>query len=165
MSDAVPIQNRPVQPPVQQPRVQTPGEPPVNQPAALPPISGGNPEHGPISTTSGAVPETPQGSGNDVIKHAPVEVAIPTEVKEVGVTHGSDTEPKLTEEIKKAGVTVSTAVNVPSPKKNTLPKIPLPMTYEEAVIKKKQSKMKDAVKWLAAKIIYQWRKVDPELYK
>ncbi len=155
MSDAVVSnQNRPVQPPVAS--AQPPA--PVSRPVAAPPISGGNPEHGPVSTTSAAVPETPV-AGNDVIKHVPVEVAIPTEVKAAGVMPGSDIEPKLTEEIKKAGVTVSTDAPV-------IPAMAPPtMTYDEAVIKKKQSKMKDAVKWLAAKIIYQWRKIDPELYK
>ncbi len=43
--------------------------------------------------------------------------------------------------------------------------IHLPMTYEQALKKKKTTRFWDSMHWLAASIMYQWTKYDPDIVK
>jgi hypothetical protein len=41
----------------------------------------------------------------------------------------------------------------------------LPLPYEEAVAKEKAFRPQDAGKWIAAKVHYYWKKINPIVYK
>lgn len=92
------------------------------------------------------------------------EVKVPPEVKEAGVEKQSDAgELKLDKQVEQAGVTLA--------KENTLVStepsgsVQLPMTYMQAVQKKKKSGLWNSVTWLAGEIAYQWKKLKPDVYE
>lgn len=134
--------------------------PTVNPPIAPPSISGGR-EQEPLGRTM-----NPNGEASntvvDGITAAPTEVPLSPELKTIGVEQGSDNEPLLTDEIKKAGVTAS--VQTDPVVAATTTTLPLPKTFEQAKEDFKRSKFKDGLKWLAALIMYQWRRINPVKY-
>jgi len=114
-------------------------------------------EHAPVANIKAV--EQPQ----ELIKESVGEVSIPVELEHF-VEHAPNTEkPVVSQAAQEAGVTVSQAYAPVSatPENNNL----YPMTYEEAVLKKKASKMGEAIKWFSALVIYQWKKLNPNTGK
>jgi hypothetical protein len=90
------------------------------------------------------------------------EISIPQELVDI-VKKGHDVEVPLSPDVQQLGVT---SANAAVPVKPMLPEnINIPMSYEEATLKKKSSKISDALKWFADLVIYQWKKLKPDLYK
>ncbi len=123
-------------------------------------------EQAPISVTASI--EKPQAIAQPTrseITTVPQEIKIPEALKDIGIEQGTDRELKLSPDVKKAGVALSKD-STPVP---TVPSgaVTLPMQYTQAVViqKNKKIKIKDAMKWLAAKIAFFWRREDPVLYK
>lgn len=117
-------------------------------------------------------PSTEQGSGNAVpqeiqqsmeaIRPSVPEVEVPQELTNY-IQKSPTQNPILPRELQNYGV------------RHTIPQVAvpendegigqLPLLYEEAVAKEKAFQLKDSMKWLAAKVHYYWKKVNPEVYK
>ena len=157
------------------------GSAPVQQPK--PQMISGHPEQGPIQTVA---PEAPQGN-EEVVQPAKQEnsaqtapqaapelqqVEIQSSIPEVkveqsveGVVEKSPNmeNPELPEVVKQAGVTFS-GPGIPV-EENVFAVQTMPVTYEQAVAEEKATKIKDSKHWLMAKIIYIWRKLNPNIGK
>ncbi len=70
--------------------------------------------------------------------------------------------PKLSEEIKNAGVTHSGLGIIDVSQANFAP-AKIPVTYERAVVEEKQTQLHDSKHWLMGKIMYIWRKLNPKI--
>ncbi len=92
------------------------------------------------------------------------EVMIPQELKNI-VEHGPDgRELKLEKEIQKV-TAVTPAVDSTPIIKTPTGTIHLPMNYPQALQKLKNTEFLDSTHWLAAMIMYQWCKYDPDAVK
>jgi hypothetical protein len=112
-------------------------------------------------STSPSQPAT-EGQKIEVQPTVP-EVAIEKNIEHV-VEKSPDTEkPQLSQAVKAAGVTLS-GPGIPVDE-NVFGVKSLPMTYEEALVQDKQTKMKDSKHWLAELVMYVWRKLDPTIGK
>jgi hypothetical protein len=116
-----------------------------------------NIEHSPVSNDK-IIEHQPE-----FIKESVGEVSIPAELEHIVELTQDYEKPIVPREAQEAGVTVSQAyAPVPTtPTNNNL----FPMTYEEAILKKKTSKMGEAIKWFAAEVMYQWKKLNPNTGK
>jgi hypothetical protein len=69
----------------------------------------------------------------------------------------------LSPEVIRSGVMhASEAVPVPQ---NSFGISSLPMSYPDSVEMQKKTKLHEAIRWLSGRIAYQWRKINPSLYK
>ena len=175
-----------VQPVTQTPPVVTPPSSLadlVNKPVTSQQQISGNPEQGPIQSSSvaentvaddevvqPAKQEVTNKPAQQTLEAQQVEVqpTVPEIAVEKSVEHvvekSVDTEkPKLTAAVKAAGVTLS-GPGIPVDE-NAFGVKSLPMTYEEAVIQDKQTRMNDSKHWLAELVMYVWHKIDPTIGK
>lgn len=93
----------------------------------------------------------------------PVEVERSAELQHAGVSEGSDTQLKISQELQEAGVTQAkeeTPINI-----DDAAAADLPMGYTQAKQTRKQESIRSALKWFAAQVVYQWRRLNPELPK
>jgi len=118
-------------------------------------VSGGGKEGSPMVTA----PTPPQ----EIAKPTHPEVVVPQELSGV-VEKSPDTErPQIDQQAADAGVAAAKeSTFLPA---SATGSIKLPMTYEEALLKKKNAKFQDGVKWFAAYVAYQWKKINPNLEK
>lgn len=172
-----------VQPPETSLRDLASGTPPAQQPPKQQMISG-HPEQGPIQAapaveapqdTEEVVQPAKQENSAQAAPQASVEVQqveIQPSVPEVQVEQSveavveksPDTEkPDLPDAVKQAGVTFS-GPGIPV-EENAFAIKTMPVSYEEAVKEEKATKIKDSKHWLMAKIIYIWRKINPDIGK
>lgn len=140
--------------------------PPVASPQAgrfvEPPAISGNREHGPISTAKSEFAK-PVEVQSEIAPSTPPEIMIPQELKN-RVEKGPDAhQPKIEKETRLAGMELAKE----STPVITTPTgiIHLPLTYTQALQKKKESRLIDSIHWLAALVMYQWRKYDPDNIK
>jgi hypothetical protein len=147
------------------------------QPATAPPVNQQDPsqntqvnpstvptgkEHEPQAITHGEAQNQQEPTPQITSSEHP-EVNIPGEVKNV-VEHGPDAkEPVIPKQI------TQSQSNPPQPPGHTITTpsgvISLPMTYAQAMQTKKTTGSSDSLHWLAALIMYQWRKHDPDAAK
>ena len=78
---------------------------------------------------------------------------IPEDLLEHAVEKGSDAQELKIKEDEPAVITTPTG------------NICLPLTYEQALKKKNTTNFGDSVHWLAASIMYQWMKYDPDIVR
>ena len=91
------------------------------------------------------------------------EVAISQELAHMVEATPQAENPFLPPELQKRGIMAAgNAVPVPT---NTFGIKALPMQYQDAVVKEKTLKLQESMKWLAGKIHYYWRKLNPKVYK
>ncbi len=155
----------------------------TNKPNEAGQISGSK-EHGPIHTGSrteispqeeqdAIMPsqqETAGKSGSSVkeeqsieIKASVPEIAVEKSLEAV-VEKSVDTEkPKITEELKKVGITHS-GPGIPI-ETNKFSVTTMPMQYEEAKAMDKATSIRESKHWLAELVMYVWRKIDPMIEK
>lgn len=126
------------------------------QPASI----SGNREHAPISTAKSELAK-PVEAQPEIAPSAPAEVMIPQELKNT-IEKGPDAQkPKIGKDMpgvklaKESTPVITTPTGI----------IHLPMTYTQALQKEKTSRLKDSIHWLAAFIMFQWRKYDPDSVK
>ncbi len=180
--------DQPVSPTQQSPSVQLP------QPVQTPPktqvtISSGNKEGQP----SMMVAESPDGDEEDEVKSAPQETktqvvgqqggGIEEEVAEIRpsvpeisaspevekvIEKSSDQEkPEIPKVLQDAGVTHS-GPGIPvdvDVKQNSFGVKKLPITYQQAAVEEKVTKLHDSKHWLMGTVMYIWRKLHPKLGK
>jgi hypothetical protein len=111
--------------------------------------------------TTQTVPQEVQPT-MEVIRPSAPEIAVPQELTNY-VQKAPTQNPFLAPELQNYGV------------RHTIPQVAvpqneegikqLPLIYEEAVAKEKAFQFKDSMKWLAAKVHFYWKKVNPEVYK
>lgn len=127
-----------------------------------PPSVSGHREHGPIGTAKSEF-TNPIEQQPEIAPSTPPEIMIPPELKNT-VEKGPDAEElKIDKDMRLAGVKLakeSTPV-ITTPTDT----IHLPMTYIQALQKKKKTPFWDGVHWLAALIMYQWYKYSPGNFK
>lgn len=71
-------------------------------------------------------------------------------------------EPVLTQELKDAGVTHS-GLGVIDASSATFAPAKIPVSYDTAVVEEKQTQLHDSKHWLMGKIMYLWRKINPNV--
>lgn len=145
------------QQPPQQPAAQ-PQQPVAVTPAIISPV---NREHGPVSTATTSV-EQPELDiiNEEVLRSSHPEVKVPQELEHI-VEKGEDASlDEADKRLEELGVQLSS--DSTSSSLNSPANIQLPMTYDQALVKQKRSKVKDSIAWLAALIMYQWKKINPK---
>ena len=110
-----------------------------------------------------AVPQEMAQQSVEQIQPAVPEVEVPKEISHLVQKSPVLNNPFLPPELQNAGV------------KHTIPQVAvpqnefgikeLPLPDEEAKAKAKAFRSQDSMKWLAAKVHYYWRKINPEVYK
>jgi hypothetical protein len=105
----------------------------------------------------------------DVEPSAP-EVSASAESAEVErvVEKTPDVEPKITPELKKVGVTHSGPGIIPDEIKvseNNFGIKKLPVSFEQAALEEKKTKLHDSKHWFSAMMMYIWRRLNPQLGK
>jgi len=120
-----------------------------------------------VSVTSGGKEGAPMVTApvvpQETVSASLPEVVIPQEVQPIVEKSPETDKPEVDNAAEQAGVSLAKE-SAPIPASATA-SIKLPMTYEEAILKKKNSKFRQSIKWLAAVIEYQWKKLNPNLYK
>ena len=110
-----------------------------------------------------SVPQEVAQQSMEVIQPAVPEVVVPKEIGHLVQKAPITNNPFLPPELQNMGVR-HTIPQVVVPQ-NTLGIKELPLPYEEAIAKEKAFRPQDAGKWLAAKVHYYWRKINPVVYK
>jgi hypothetical protein len=110
-----------------------------------------------------SIPQEVAQQPMDVIQPAVPEVVVPKEIGHLVQKAPIANNPFLPPELQNMGVK-HTIPQVVVPQ-NSLGIKELPLPYEEAIAKEKAFRPQDAGKWLAAKVHYYWRKINPVAYK
>lgn len=93
----------------------------------------------------------------------PVEVERGTEVQNAGVTEGTDTQIKLSQELQDAGVAHAKAETPVAVQDDD--DADLPMPYAQAVEARRTNPIHRSLKWFASEVLYQYRRLKPDLPK
>ena len=133
------------------------------RPVEPPPISG-HKELGPVIAKTSELTNPIDNSKTEIMPVHPPEVKIPSELQETVVPGPDSNLLKLEEEIQKSGEVSLAKESTPV---ITTPTgiIQMPMTYKEAQQKEKNTRIWDSIHWIAAIVMYQWNKYDPDLVK
>lgn len=136
---------------------------PVNDNFSNPASVPGSIEHEPVSIKSPDLnqPDIELQPEASVSKSA--EVNIPNELKNIVEHSPVVNNPKISPDLKNAGVSVSNdsvlVITTPTGR------IKLPMTYIQAKQKNKETRFDDSMHWLSAMVMYQWSKHDHDVAK
>ncbi len=154
------VQNQPNQSPAgraQPPVATVPTQP---APPSMPQTISLNREEAPVQTAISQ--ESSQAVEVKIAPSVP-EVAVEKSVEQVVEISPNIEKPELPKIVKDAGVTLS-GPGVPI-QENSFGVTKLPMTYQQAAIEVKKTKLNDSRHWFVAKLMYIWRKINPDIAK
>ena len=172
--------------------VQTEPQIPPTQPQKTPMTISVNKEAGSATI---AAPETPLDNQEDEIQVAPQEnkanafqqqggpaeredvevqaVEVQPSIPEAQIEKSAESfiekssdqeKPELPKEVQDAGVTHS-GPGIIDGATASFPAAPIPISYQQAVLEEKKTQLHDSKHWLMGKIIYLWRKLNPNADK